>query len=126
MFVGSPELTARTTHRRERREPQLITFRPAAAPRRRLLRATTALAAATVIGLALSACGGIDPTAETPDGGENALSVGIFVDNAFGDGDFFDQAAAAEDSLATELGATVETYEGQLQAQNFEPLLQDA
>lgn len=104
----------------------MITFRSATAPRRRLARATTALGAATVIALALSACGGIDPTAQNPDDGDAALRVGIFVDNAFGDGDFFDQAAAAEDSLAAELGATVQTYEGQLQAQNFEPLLQDA
>lgn len=93
---------------------------------RRLARSAFVLATATTLGLALSSCGGIDPTAQDPEGEESSLSVGIFVDNAFGDGDFFDQAAAAEDSLAAELGAAVQTYEGQLQAQNFEPLLQDA
>ena len=103
----------------------LISFR-SATRKGRTLRTATAIAAATVVGFGLSACGGIDPTTQDPDTGADALTVGIFVDNAFGDGDFFDQAAAAEGSLATELGATVQTYEGQLQAQNFEPLLQDA
>lgn len=87
-----------------------------------------AVASLSVLALAsgLAACGGAAP--ETADSGDDdsSVSVGIFVDNAFGDGDFFDQAAAAEGPLEDELGATVNTYEGQLQAQNFEPLLQDA
>ena len=75
-----------------------------------------------VVGLVLSACGGSDDTA----GGESDVAVGIFVDNAFGDGDFFDQAAAAEGTLESDYGAEVATYEAQLEAQNFRPLLQDA
>lgn len=77
------------------------------------------------LGLALSACGGQAPE-KSSDADGDQLRVGIFVDNAFGDGDFFDQAAKAEESLKSEFDAHVETYEGQLQAQNFEPLLQDA
>jgi basic membrane protein A len=84
-------------------------------------------AALTIVALAcgLAACGGEAPKSNASDS-EDTLSVGIFVDDAFGDGDFFDQAAAAEQPLESDLGATVNTYEGQLQAQNFEPLLQDA
>lgn len=82
--------------------------------------------AASVVALvwAMAACGGEAP--QSAKGDDDSLRVGIFVDNAFGDGDFFDQAAKAEQPLKTELGANVETYEGQLQAQNFGPLLQDA
>ena len=86
--------------------------------------ATWKIASVATLGLALAACGGQAP--QTAKGDDTALRVGIFVDNAFGDGDFFDQAAKAEEALTTEQGATVETYEGQLQAQNFGPLLQDA
>ncbi len=93
---------------------------------------------ATAVGLALTlvlaACGGDDSASthgetqgETHEAtSDDAISVGIFVDNAFGDGDFFDQAAAAESSLQSEFGATVASYEAQLQAQNFAPILQDA
>lgn len=88
----------------------------------RTTRKATSIAA---LGLALAACGGQAPQSGSEEDGD-ALKVGIFVDNAFGDGDFFDQAAKAEEQLESEQGATVETYEGQLQAQNFEPLLQDA
>ncbi|GAA2347975.1 BMP family lipoprotein [Streptomyces violaceusniger] len=85
---------------------------------------TPVLALATVTVLTLSACGGKAPATSSAAGSK--LPIGIFVDNAFGDGDFFDQAAAAERPLRKKLGAKVTTYEGRLQAQNFEPLLQDA
>lgn len=87
-----------------------------------------AIAITCVSTLALSSCGGKAPSSNgSDDSGSSASStkIGIFVDNAFGDGDFFDQAAKAKEVL-TKDGATVKTYEGQLQAQNFEPLLQDA
>ena len=100
------------------------------------------IAVASVATLTLTACGGSSPdtaeetatTTETAAAEETSQEaaelsrprVGIFVDNAFGDGDFFDQAAVAEAQLVEQFGATVTTYEGQLQAQNFEPLLQDA
>lgn len=89
------------------------------------------LAGIAALGLALTACGGQAPGGSAqPSAGTNGTSagptVGIFVDNAFGDGDFFDQAAKAETPLKDQLGASVRTYEGQLQAQNFEPMLQDA
>lgn len=94
------------------------------------IRTTSGLVAACgAAAMALAACGGQAPnTGGTGgSGGEDkSLRVGIFVDNAFGDGDFFDQAAKAEGPLKSDLGATVKTYEGQLQAQNFEPMLQDA
>lgn len=80
---------------------------------------------ATAAALVLTGCAGTDPTATTGSA-EDTLTVGIFVDDAFGDGDFLDQGALASDPLTTELGAKVSTYEGQLQAQNFGPLLQDA
>lgn len=104
----------------------------------------TFVAALSAAALTLTACGGAEPTstteteaasetsaaAETTESTESEAAagprVGIFVDNAFGDGDFFDQAAKAEAQLVEQFGATVTTYEGQLQAQNFEPLLQDA
>ena len=76
------------------------------------------------LGLTLAACGGQAPQSSKSD--DNSLKVGIFVDNAFGDGDFFDQAAKAVEPLKSEKDATVKTYEGQLQAQNFGPLMQDA
>lgn len=75
--------------------------------------------------LVLAGCAGKAPEAAA-SGDEDALSIGIFVDNAFGDGDFFDQAALAQKPLESDLDATVRTYEGQLQAQNFGPLMQDA
>ncbi|GAA4359963.1 BMP family lipoprotein [Paeniglutamicibacter cryotolerans] len=83
-----------------------------------------ALALGLGLGLSLTACGGKAPTAAGASA--DGLKVGIFVDNAFGDGDFFDQAGVAVDSLKSDLGATVKTYEGQLQAQNFAPMMQDA
>lgn len=89
------------------------------------LTATWKVTSIAALGLALAACGGQAPKTGS-DEDSDALKVGIFVDNAFGDGDFFDQAAKAQAPLESEQGATVETYEGQLQAQNFEPLLQDA
>lgn len=101
--------------------------------------------AIVALGLSLAACGGAAPqSTEQPAATSAAASaaasaapsaapsqaagprVGIFVDNAFGDGDFFDQAAKAQSQLVDTYGATVTTYEGQLQAQNFGPLLQDA
>ena len=104
--------------------------------------AAAALAAA---GLLLSACGGAAPESTSAAPSQAAASqaapaasaaaseaapagprVGIFVDNAFGDGDFFDQAAKAEAQLTEQYNATVTTYEGQLEAQNFGPMLQDA
>lgn len=89
------------------------------------------LAGLTIVGLALSACGGQAPATGGGAGGEassgaaSGPKVGIFVDNAFGDTDFFDQAGHAVEPLKAK-GASVRTYEGQLKAQNFEPLLQDA
>ncbi|MGM0931173.1 MAG: BMP family lipoprotein [Actinomycetota bacterium] len=83
----------------------------------------TGVAGLACAGLLLTGCGGKAPA--TAGEGEEGLSVGIFVDNAFGDGDFFDQAAKARETLEAD-GAVVSTYEGQLQAQNFAPLLQDA
>jgi basic membrane protein A and related proteins len=74
--------------------------------------------------LAVAACGGAAPV--TPAAGTSGPTVGIFVDDAFGDGDFMDQGGAAKAPLQSDLGATVTTYEGRLEAQNFEPLLQDA
>lgn len=88
------------------------------------MKTTWRTASVVTLGLALAACGGQAP--QSDDKSDDSLKVGIFVDNAFGDGDFMDQAAKAEGPLKTEQGATVETYEGQLQAQNFGPLLQDA
>lgn len=85
-----------------------------------------AIAAAT---LTLSACGGAAPAESSSPAESSAAAgprVGIFVDNAFGDGDFFDQAAKAKQQLVDTYNATVTTYEGQLQAQNFGPLLTDA
>lgn len=99
----------------------MTVFQTSSNSARRPLRA--ALAAAGVLTVA-AACGGKAP--ESSVANDEGLSVGIFVDNAFGDGDFFDQAAAAQEPLENELDATVNTYEGQLQAQNFEPLLRDA
>lgn len=92
-------------------------------------RGLRALVAGTAV-VGLAACGGQAPDTGAGDTDDTAAAdgpnVGIFVDNAFGDGDFFDQAAAAEAPLADDLGASVATYEGQLEAQNFRPLLQDA
>ena len=96
----------------------------ASASRRPFVQRVGVVASAAVLAVGLTACGGAKPKASGSD--HEGLSVGIFVDNAFGDGDFFDQAAAAEKPLAADLDAKVNTYEGQLQAQNFEPLLQDA
>ncbi|MEV0968171.1 BMP family lipoprotein [Microtetraspora glauca] len=90
---------------------------------RRPLR-LAAIAGLTLIGMGLAACGGKAPATAGAQSGQ--LRVGIFVDNAFGDGDFFDQAAKAEEPLKKDKGAVVKTYEGQLQAQNFAPMLQDA
>ncbi|MFB8386760.1 BMP family protein [Microbacterium sp. NPDC055910] len=90
---------------------------------------TRSLATLTLVGaatLVLAGCGGQAPNTSGQGGAEDALNVGIFVDNAFGDGDFFDQAALAQSSLESDFDARVTTYEGQLQAQNFAPLLQDA
>lgn len=89
--------------------------------------AITSIAGIAAISLTLVGCSGKAPDSvaggsESGDGPR----IGIFVDNAFGDGDFFDQAAGAESSLKEKLDASVTTYEGQLQAQNFAPLLQDA
>lgn len=87
------------------------------------VRGLTGLLVSVLLGTGLVACGGKLPQ---PIDDGRGLQVGIFVDNAFGDGDFFDQAAKAIDPVETDLDATVNTYEGQLQAQNFEPMLQDA
>ena len=74
----------------------------------------------------LSAACGSESDSSTVEDKESPVRVGIFVDNAFGDGDFFDQAAAAQAPLEKDLGVAVITYEAQLEAQNFQPLLQDA
>ena len=91
----------------------------------RAVRRTVAALGAAAITSTLAGCGGAAPKTSSAND-DDTVSVGIFVDNAFGDGDFFDQAAAAEGPLANDLGVDVNTYEGQLQAQNFEPLMQDA
>lgn len=74
--------------------------------------------------LLLSACGG--QVVDTSTAASAGPRVGIFVDDAFGDGDFFDQAAAAVDPLEGDYDATVTTYEAQLEAANFVSLLEDA
>jgi basic membrane protein A len=77
--------------------------------------------------LALTACGGKSVQEDAAGtAGQDELRVGIFVDNVFGDRDFFDQAGKGKPVLEQKFGAKVTTYEGQLQAQNFEPLLNDA
>jgi len=88
---------------------------------------TVAICSAALL-CAVTACGGAAPNAPTSDTPAHSagLSVGIFVDDAFGDGDFMDQGGAAAAPLRGELGAKVTTYEGRLEAQNFEPLLRDA
>jgi len=119
--AAAPCSVARSTE-----ENPMTTKLPFSAPatRRPFVRRASVVASAAVLAVGLTACGGAKPKASGSD--DEGLSVGIFVDNAFGDGDFFDQAAAAEKPLESELDAKVNTYEGQLQAQNFEPLLQDA
>lgn len=87
------------------------------------VRSIAALAGAAALTLALAGCSGQAPSSQ---GAADQLNIGIFVDNAFGDGDFFDQASFAEEELSKQFDATVNTYEGQLEAQNFAPLLQDA
>lgn len=94
-------------------------------------RATGAVgAAATAIAISLmaSACGGQAPNAPaaTGESGEESLSIGLFVANAFGDQSYYDSARAVTEPLERDYGATVTTYEGKLQTQNYAPLLQDA
>lgn len=54
------------------------------------------------------------------------INVGLFVANAFGDHSYYDAAAATIDQLESDFNATVTTYEGKLDTQNYGPLLQDA
>jgi len=76
-------------------------------------------------GLTTAACAGQAPAKEA-DQTEDALTVGIFVANAFGDHSYYDAAFATVESLEDEYGAAVTTYEGKLETQNYGPLLQDA
>ena len=72
--------------------------------------------------LLATACGDdAEPAAETDD----RTTVGIFVDNAFGDRAFFDIALGAVDPLE-ESGAAVSTYEGKLDADAFASILENA
>ena len=90
------------------------------------LRIALRVGVVTALGLTMNGCTGTAPGASQSGSTPASIRVGIFVDDAFGDGDFLDQGGAAKGPLASELNATVHTYEGQMQAQNFEPLLQDA
>ncbi|MBK0422735.1 BMP family protein [Leucobacter sp. CSA2] len=94
--------------------------------RRSAYRALAPFALISAAALGLVGCGGQAPDSAGAGSAKDSLKVGIFVDNAFGDGDFFDQSLLAKESLVSELDAQVKTYEGQLQAQNFGPMLQDA
>jgi basic membrane protein A len=53
-------------------------------------------------------------------------SVGIFVADSFGDRAFFDIALGGKELIEKELGATVRTYEGRLQADRFFRQISDA
>lgn len=80
--------------------------------------------------LAFTACSGQAPAA-TEEAAESStsappLNVGLFVANAFGDHSYYDAAHATIEQLEGEFGATVSTYEGKLETQNYGPLLQDA
>ena len=82
------------------------------------------LAGALLAGTAsLAACGGAAPQA-APE--TDSLTVGMFVANAFGDRSYYDAARATIEPLEAEHDATVTTYEGKLETQNYAPLLQDA
>jgi basic membrane protein A len=64
-------------------------------------------------------------TGEQP-AGEEALKVGVFVDNAFGDRAFFDIALEGIPLIEEKYNAEVTRYEGRLQPDNFVPILTDA
>lgn len=70
--------------------------------------------------------GDVDDATDAPDAAEEGPTVGIFVDNAFGDRAFFDIALDGQALIEEQFAATVRTYEGQLQADTFVPLLGDA
>lgn len=55
-----------------------------------------------------------------------AQKVGIFVADSFGDRAFFDIALGGKELVEKEYGATVQTYEGRLQADKFFRQLSDA
>lgn len=57
---------------------------------------------------------------------EEAVSVGVFVDNAFGDRAFFDIALDGITLIEENYGVTTNQYEGRLQPDNFIPILTDA
>jgi len=90
--------------------------------------ATTAAATIVLVGaLALVGCGGQAPTTAGPsESGKESIRVGLFVANAFGDHSYYDAAFETIETLEAEHGATVTTYEGKLETQNYGPLLQDA
>ncbi|MFT4231348.1 MAG: BMP family ABC transporter substrate-binding protein [Leucobacter sp.] len=93
--------------------------------KRRLLATAAGIGAVLV----LAGCSGqAAPDSQESGGGSTAepINVGLFVANAFGDHSYFDAAAATVDELESEFGATVTTYEGKLDTQNYGPLLQDA
>jgi basic membrane protein A and related proteins len=73
-----------------------LTHRSPAA-RRKASRTVTAMVGFVALALATAACGGKAPASAGSNG--DSLKVGVFVDNAFGDGDFFDQAAKAQKPL---------------------------
>ncbi|MFT3797135.1 BMP family lipoprotein [Microbacterium sp.] len=86
---------------------------------------------AGIAALALASCAGQAPETANPSAtdGETAaqpVSIGLFVANAFGDHSYYDAAFATIADLENDLGATVTTYEGKLETQNYAPLLQDA
>lgn len=93
----------------------------------RVSRRILAVIAVSTAITSLSACAGEAPTSE-PDAGEEQerISVGLFVANAFGDHSYYDAALETVDALESDFDATVTTYEGKLETQNYGPLLQDA
>lgn len=88
-----------------------------------LSRTFTFAVVAATSAASLAACGGKAPTNAASDSG---LSVGLFVANSFGDHSYYDAAKGAIPALENTYDATVTTYEGKLETQNYGPLLQDA
>lgn len=89
---------------------------------------TRSVLAATFVAsvFVVSGCAGQAPTSTPSEGAPEELTVGLFVANAFGDQSYYDAAFETIADLETDFGATVSTYEGKLETQNYGPLLQDA
>lgn len=91
----------------------------------RYARSTLSAVALATVTVAVAGCGQIGGAA-SPSATSDGPTIGIVVSGSFGDHSYFDKALDSVDPLESQFGATVTTYEGRNEADQYGSILTTA